>query len=80
MFERALNEVDVFAVLRTGTTIAEYPDDKPYPSSLRLGFTESGPLHVVVAMDAVRGLCYVVTAYEPDLARWEPGFKVRRSL
>jgi hypothetical protein len=79
LFERALSEADVLAVLRTGTRIAEYPDDTPYPSSLLLGFVEARPLHVVVAVDAARGLCYVVTAYEPDPAQWDPGFKTRRS-
>jgi hypothetical protein len=79
MFERALSHDDVLAVLRSGERIADYPDDLPYPSCLLLGYTGARPLHLVVAVDAKRGLCYVVTVYEPDPAKWEPGFKVRRS-
>jgi hypothetical protein len=79
MFERALSHADVLAVLRSGERIADYPDDTPYPSCLLLGYVGARPVHLVVAVDANRSLCYVVTAYEPDPARWEPGFKVGRS-
>jgi hypothetical protein len=24
------------------------------------------------------GICYVITVYEPDPARWQPGFRKRR--
>ena len=49
MFERHINETDVQYVLVTGKTIESYPDDKPYPSRLVLGWRGSRPLHVVVA-------------------------------
>ena len=63
---------------RHGERIADYPDDTPYPSVLLLGFIDTRPLHVVVAVDRTQGVCYVVTAYEPDLTLWEPDFKTRR--
>ncbi|HEV7519409.1 MAG TPA: DUF4258 domain-containing protein [Thermoanaerobaculia bacterium] len=79
MYERGLNRLHVFTVLHTGERIEEYPDDTPYPSCLLLGFIGNRPLHLVVAVDSTRGICYLVTVYEPDPNRWEPGFKLRRS-
>jgi hypothetical protein len=38
MFQRAISEIDVSAVLATGETIETYPDDTPYPSRLVLGW------------------------------------------
>ena len=37
MFERVVSTDEVRAVLATGETIADYPDDTPYPSRLVLG-------------------------------------------
>ena len=78
MFEREIDKAGVIEVLRTGEVIAEYLDDKPYPSYLLLGFiTSSRPLHVVVARED--DFCHVITAYDPDLSLWELNFKKRRS-
>jgi uncharacterized protein DUF4258 len=79
MFERALRAEDVLAALGSGEQIADYPDDQPFPSRLLLDFLDGRPIHVVVAVDADRGVCYVVTAYEPDLDLWEPDFRRRRA-
>ena len=79
MFQRGLDRLHVLTVLHTGERIEEYPDDTPYPSCLLLGFFGNRPLHVVVAVDSDCGVCYLVTVYEPDPEKWEPGFKVRRS-
>ena len=79
MFERALQPQDVLQVLRDGERIAEYPDDQPFPSYLLLDLVHGKPIHVVVAVDSSGGVCYVVTAYEPDPELWEPGFRRRRT-
>jgi hypothetical protein len=68
----------VNAVVSGGETVADYPDDNPYPSRLLLGFFESRPLHVVVAWDAGTGTCIIVTVYEPQPEKWKPGFRKRR--
>ena len=35
-------------------------------------------IHVVVAEDPDARTCYVVTAYDPDPALWEPDFSSRK--
>ena len=78
MFERGITEEDVHQVLETGEVIERYPDDRPYPSRLVLGWREDRPLHVVVAERAETDTLIVITVYEPNLALWEDDFKRRR--
>ena len=78
MFQRGVGRDDVTAVISSGETIAEYPDDHPYPSRLLLGFIKSRPVHVVVAWDRGTGTCTIVTAYEPPPEQWDPEFRKRR--
>jgi len=79
MFERQVNNDDIRAVLQTGETIEDYPDDTPYPSRLVLGWCYARPLHVVVADNSVDDELIIITVYEPDLTRWEPDCKRRKS-
>ena len=79
MFERAIGQPAVLDVLAQGMVIARYPNDRPYPSELLLGFFDGRPLHVVVAREPDRGCCVVVTAYEPDSSIWSDDFKSRRT-
>ncbi|MHB1416006.1 MAG: DUF4258 domain-containing protein [Chloroflexota bacterium] len=78
MFERGIQVDDVRAVLATGEVIAEYPDDRPYPSRLILGWVGERPLHVVAALDSTSGACYVVTVYVPDPGQWSADYRTRR--
>jgi hypothetical protein len=57
--------------------IIDYPDDKPLPSKLLLGFSEGRPIHVVFAYDATNETGYIVTAYIPDKNFWSNDFKTR---
>ena len=77
MFKRSITQTEVEAVIEQGKTIANYPDDKPYPSMLRLAFVDERPIHIVVAQDET-GECFVVTAYEPSIFLWEPDFKTKK--
>ena len=79
MFERGIGDENVRKVLVEGEEIANYPDDKPYPSRLLLGWVGRRPLHVVTAYNADDDETIVVTVYEPDPALWEDGFKRRRA-
>ena len=57
--------------------IEEYPDDFPNPSCLVFGYTVNGRiLHVVTGCDNMQ--IYIMTAYYPDLSKFEDDFKTRR--
>ena len=78
MFERGITERDVYAVANSGEEIERYPDDEPYPSTLLLGWVGPSPLHVLLADNVMEETVIVVTVYEPDDLRWQPGFRRRR--
>lgn len=79
MFERQLSSEEVVYTLQTGELVVDYPDDRPYPSQLRLGWVNGRAIHVVVSQNPENGECYVVTAYYPSLEIWNDDFKTRRS-
>jgi hypothetical protein len=39
---------------------------------------ETGPVHVVAAADPDARICHVITAYRPDIERFESDFRTRR--
>lgn len=75
MFKRSISVDDVEATIINGLIIQEYPFDTPYPSMLKLHFVNTRPIHVVVSQDISTGICFVITAYEPDSSLWKPDFK-----
>lgn len=79
MFDRQLSTEEVIFTIQTGATITGYPDDKPYPSELRLGWVNGKPVHVVVAQNQENNECYVITAYVPLPEIWSDDFKIRRN-
>jgi len=76
--QRDLYHKEVIQLLREGDIIEDYPDDKPFPSALFMGHVKDGPLHVVAALDDEGDWLYIVTAYRPDLRRFEPDYRTRR--
>ena len=78
MFQRSMSKDDVRKVLNEGKTIKNYPDDKPYPSRLVLGWIEQRPIHIVVADNIKDNQEIVITVYEPDPAQWQEGFERRK--
>ena len=78
MFRRQISVDDIHAVIRSGETIEEYPNDYPYSSYLMLGWCGSRPVHIVAADNSTTRETIIITVYEPDLANWEPGFKRRK--
>jgi hypothetical protein len=78
MFERGITVTDVRTAIETGQTIELYPDDTPYPSRLVLGVSDARTLHVVIADRSDANEIIVITAYEPDPALWDPGFRRRK--
>jgi hypothetical protein len=79
MFERQLGVEDVEAVIESGETIEDYPNDKPYPSRLVLGWRGARPVHVVVAHNLSENELIVITVYEPDAGLWEADFRRRKT-
>jgi len=78
MFDRGIGKEAVIEVVTNGETIAEYPDDKPYPCKLILGFIGDTPLHVVLAEDNDTLTGIVVTTYEPESPLWNDDYRNRR--
>lgn len=76
--ERDIPQEAVVNVLMSGKQVEDYPEDKPYPSALFLGWVENKPLHVLAALDESNEWAYIITAYEPSLEYFEPDFKTRR--
>ena len=79
MFSRSIDENDVLDVIKNGQVIIDYPDDKPYPSRLILGFVKNVPVHVVFVFDKGQQTGIVITAYIPDPRLWSENFKSRRT-
>src|SRR5262249_48441038 len=48
LVRRALTRTDVFGAAPGFVLVESYPDDKYLPSYLVLGFTSSGPIHVLI--------------------------------
>ena len=78
MFQHHFNEKDIRRSLDSGEVIEEYPDDKPYPSRLVLGWIGRRLVHLVVADDKDRQETIVITVYEPEEDKWEADFKRRK--
>jgi hypothetical protein len=78
MFRRGISTNDVTRAVHNGQIIVDYPDDKPYPSCLILGFVNNKPIHIVFAFDQGNKTGIVVTTYIPDPQLWTDDFKSRR--
>jgi hypothetical protein len=78
MFKRSISVDDVVNIIEIGEIIQEYPDDKPYPSYLILGFLNQRPLHIVMAKNDFENNCIIVTAYQPSTDIWNTDFKTKK--
>ncbi len=78
ILERGIRVDEIHSALEALTIVEDYPDDTPYPSRLVLGWVSGRPLHVVLAGPTAEGDTIIVTLYEPDLERFEPGFTRRK--
>ncbi|HHT9120770.1 MAG TPA: DUF4258 domain-containing protein [Candidatus Hypogeohydataceae bacterium YC41] len=76
--QREISQDIILEVVDKGEIIEDYPEDKPFPSCLILGWVQGRPYHVVIALDLEGFMAYIITAYEPSLDKFEPDFKSRR--
>jgi hypothetical protein len=77
LVRRGIPVRSVRTVLANGDMIAEYADDRPFPSRLLPGFVDGCPIHVVVAYDEDTQTCIIVTAYRPETEFWSDDFRTR---
>ena len=77
MFQRGITSESVRAVLDNPQVVAEYADDKPYPSLLLYAMVDQQALHVLVAT-ADAGVKVIITVYRPDPLLWAPDFLRKR--
>jgi hypothetical protein len=69
---------DVIYSIENGEIIEYYPNDYPYPSALILGYTQKGkPIHCVAGIG--NNKLWLITAYCPDLYKWEADYKTRKA-
>ena len=78
MFERRITMEAVRQVLQSGEMIEDYSQDMPDPGRLLSARRGRRPLHVVLGESIKEGEQVVITVYEPDRARWKPGFRNRK--
>ena len=77
MKERGIEFDDIETAILNGDTIAQYEDDKPFPSCLILGYTrDRRPLHTVVSLNESN--LWIITAYFPSPDVWENDNKTRK--
>ena len=76
--ERGIKRTDVMECISNGEIIEQYPTDTPFSSCVIFGKCKSGnPLHIVVGLN-IGVQCCMITAYRPDLEKWENDFKTRK--
>jgi hypothetical protein len=62
---------EIFSSVSQGEIIEEYPTDRPYPSCLVYGNSESQvPIHSVWAYNSETQWAVLITVYRPDPDRW----------
>lgn len=75
--ERDISKHDVTNCILCGEIIEKYPNDYPHPSCLVFGSTVKGKqIHVVVGSD--HGFVYIITAYHPNIDKFEKDLKTRK--
>ena len=81
MAERCLGVEKVEEIIQSGTIIARYEDDKPFPSCLILGFDTDKPWHIVYSAEGSGPdtVVHVVTVYQPDPLEWNDTFTKRKA-
>lgn len=73
-----LNFDNILESICNGEVIEDYPDDRPFPSCLVLGYYENNkPVHCVIGFNNENMWAVIITVYRPDPERWIDN-KIRR--
>lgn len=78
MFKRNISTFEVEYAIDSGQIIRNYPDDKPYPSCLVIGYLKEKITHVVIAFNSNKEECIIITAYVPDPEIWNKDLKSKK--
>ena len=79
MKERGIVYDDIETAILSGEIIAQYEDDKLFPSCLILGKTKKDkPFHTVIIQNG--NTLWIITAYFPSLDIWEDDYKTRKAV
>ena len=78
MMKYKIKSEEVISTLKKGETIKNYPDDKPYPSQLLLGWYNENPIHVVVAYNKDEHEAIIITTYRPNPNIWESDYRSKK--
>jgi len=76
--ERNISQNVVLEVILKGEVIEDYPEDRPFSSCLMFKVVKGKPFHIVVSLDEQNQKAYIITAYKPNLDKFESDFKKRR--
>ena len=75
--ERGLRRDDILTCIKDGELIEDYPEDFPHPSCLIYGHAvDERIIHVVAGCD--EEYVYIITAYIPNLQKFESDLKTRK--
>ncbi len=77
LLQRQKTRLDVLEVIAKHHIVENYPDSKPYPCQLIMGFAQMKALHVVIAVDKIAQSVIIITAYWPDYEKWDDDFLKR---
>lgn len=75
--ERNISLDQVRNAILNGEIIEQYPNDRPFPSCLVVGWMENNvPLHVVCGIG--NDFLWIITSYYPNPEKWENDNKTRK--
>ncbi len=75
--QRGIKLKDVRRAVENGEIIEQYPEDYPFPSCLICGRDENGKV-IHVCMSDEGTVSRIITAYYPDITKWDGDFKIRK--
>ncbi|MCD7766411.1 MAG: DUF4258 domain-containing protein [Lachnospiraceae bacterium] len=75
--QRKISLRDIISCIQNGKIIEQYPEDYPYPSCLIMGQdTQNDTIHTVLGKNGSH--LFLITAYHPDLSKWEADYITRK--